>query len=378
MKLLVVTGIFPPDHGGPASYVAQLCGTFKTDAEVKINAVITLSDRPSSVAQYDGFCLVRIRRSLNFPLRFLFTILSIIYYGLKSDVIYLNGLVFEGIIASKIILKKPVAVKVVGDLIWEKAKNKKLTSLDIDSFQVEKLRLPLNFQKKLQSWYTSKADIVITPSLYLKNIVLGWGVSEKKIKVIYNAVPLKNLFLSNQKNNKNYDVITVSRLVPWKGIERLIEVCIENNWTLRIIGDGPMMSQLRKLSLGREDLISFSGYVRKDDVQTEIRNSKVFVLNSSYEGLPHIVIEAKAAGVPVVATSVGGTPETIDHMINGILIPEGDSRCLITAIKKLLNSSEIANFLVENAYKQIQHKFLYETMYLETKRILLTINKKKK
>jgi glycosyltransferase involved in cell wall biosynthesis len=321
--------------------------------------------------------LIRIRRSLFYPLRFLFTIFNIIYHGYKADVIYLNGLVFEGIIASKLIINKPVVIKVVGDLIWEKAINNRHTTLSIDTFQNAKHGLRICFLRRLQSWYTSKADVIITPSYYLKKIVTGWGVNENNVVVIYNSINLKNYNSTiNLKSKKKYDVITVARLVPWKGIDSLIKVCILNKWRLRIVGDGPLRSQLQELTVGSKGLVSFSGNLPHANVQAEIRRSKVFVLNSSYEGLPHIVIEAKACGVPVIATSVGGTPETIDQKQNGILIPEGETGDLIEAIKKVLSSERTANFLITKAFKQIQEKFSFDVMKFNTKKVFLMLSNK--
>jgi glycosyltransferase involved in cell wall biosynthesis len=375
MKLLIVTGIFPPDSGGPSSYVSQLCKTLQSDKDIKIEALITLADDPKATSEVYSFPIIKIRRSLFYPFRFFVTIVKIVFYGLKSDAIYLNGLVFEGIIASKILIDRPVAVKVVGDLIWEKAKNKNLTSLSIDEFQYIKGWGWLSLLRKLQSWYIAKSDIVITPSEYLRKMVIGWGIKLNNVRVIYNSIAFKELKARRSKSKK-YDVITVSRLVSWKGVDSLIEICLRNKWRLRIVGDGPEMNRLVSIVDKKTDLVSFSGILPYGEVQSEIADSKIFVLNSTYEGLPHIVLEAKLAGTPVIATASGGTPETIDHMINGILVNVSNNNDLSNAISFLLDSYERRNVLVKNSYKQINELFSFDVMMEETKKTLLRIAKK--
>ncbi len=375
MKLLIVTGIFPPDSGGPSSYVSQLCKTLQSDKDIKIEALITLADDPKATSEVYSFPIIKIRRSLFYPFRFFVTIVKIVFYGLKSDAIYLNGLVFEGIIASKILIDRPVAVKVVGDLIWERAKNKNLTSLSIDEFQYIKGWGWLSLLRKLQSWYIAKSDIVITPSEYLRKMVIGWGIKLNNVKVIYNSIAFKELKARRSKRKK-YDVITVSRLVSWKGVDSLIEICLRNKWRLRIVGDGPEMNRLVGIVDKKTDLVSFSGILPYGEVQSEIANSKIFVLNSTYEGLPHIVLEAKLAGTPVIATDSGGTPETIDHMINGILVNVSNNNDLSNAISFLIDSHERRNVLVKNSYKQINELFSFDVMMEETKKTLLRIAKK--
>ena len=81
----------------------------------------------------------------------------------------------------------------------------------------------------------------------------------------------------------------------------------------------------------------------------------VFVLNSTYEGLPHIVLEALRSRVPVIATDVGGTGELIQHEYNGLLIPAGDQRALRTALQRLLEDAGLCARLQENGTQALKN-----------------------
>jgi glycosyltransferase involved in cell wall biosynthesis len=318
-------------------------------------------------AAYD-FAVVRLPRGRYRPLRWLQTILAIRRLAASAEVVYLNGLVLEGIIATKLLARRAAVVKVVGDLIWERARNQRATSLGIEAFQDGSLPLRWRLLRRLQGWYTGLADAVITPSRYLAGIVAGWGVAPARVRVVYNAVELPQVAAA--ATAAQVDIVTVSRLVPWKGLADLIAVVAENGWSLRIVGDGPMRDELEAQARALNANVMFRGQVQSTAVPNEIRNGRLFVLNSSYEGLPHIVLEAKAAGAAVLASAAGGTPETIDHGVDGWLVPVGDHHALAMAISRLLNDDHLRQTLAHRGQISINERFSYERMVRDTESVL--------
>lgn len=333
MRIAIVTGIFPPDHGGPASYVPRIASALQGRGH-HIVATLTLSDRLDMDDRAFGFPVVRIARKTWRPLRWIRTILTIRRIALDADVVYLNGLVMEGIMACRLLARRPVVIKVVGDLVWEKARNAGVTAARLDDFGTGLLPLRWICLRWLQGWYTRFGNAVIVPSRYLASIVEKWGVAPQVIHVIYNAVEID--VSANTKAVPVYDIVSVARLVPWKGLERMIALCAEHSWRLRIVGDGPLRASLERLAASLNADVSFAGYVPQEQVAQEIGRGKIFVLNSMYEGLPHIVLEAKAAGVAVIASSAGGTPETIRHGKDGWLVPVADDAELASTISMML------------------------------------------
>jgi len=372
MKVLIVTGIFPPDLGGPASYVPEIGAALS--ARHLISGAVTLSDAESFDDSAFPFPVVRILRRQNRLLRWIKTVLAIRRLSSHADVVYLNGLVLEGIIACRIIGRKPTVVKIVGDLVWERARNSFTTTDTIDVFQTRSHGIRWDFLKSLQIWYVGLADTVIVPSRYLRDIVSGWGIHPGKIRVIYNSVRAITGIRSDSSCDCIFDLVTVARLVPWKGLPELIRIADENNWILNIIGDGPLRESLeRQVSeLKNPNVIRFTGNIPRSKVWEEIAISKVFVLNSSYEGLPHVVLEAKALGVPVVATAVGGTPETINHGEDGILTPLGDLVALSENIRFLLEHPEERIRIGMAGKKQAEEFFSFESMVAETESTLIS------
>lgn len=371
MRVLVVTGIFPPDHGGPASYVPTIAnGLIQQGHEVA--AVITLSDRLNHDDRHYGFPIVRISRRRFRLLRWMQTILQIGRRARRADVIYLNGLVLEGILAAKLLGRRPVVVKVVGDLIWEKARNSGATRLELDAFQAARLPLRWHLLRRLQTWYTAQADAVITPSRYLARIVATWGADDARIHIVYNAT---TLLPAAPFSADSYDLVTVARLVPWKGLADLIEVAGDLGLRLRIVGDGPLRSELEALAQQRGVQVSFAGHVARDQIPAEIRSARLFVLNSSYEGLPHIVLEAKAAGVAVLASAAGGTPETIHHGVDGWLVPMNDKAALAAGIKRLLSDDEVRAELAQAGLRQVAEQFTFSTQMDATAGVLAGVCK---
>lgn len=371
MRVLVVTGIFPPDHGGPASYVPSMASALMERGH-EISAVITLSDQLNHDDRHYQFPVIRLPRLRFRLLRWLQTVVEILRQARGADVIYLNGLVLEGILATKFLSRRPAVIKVVGDLIWEKARNKGATRLELDAFQAARLPLRWQLLRQLQAWYTARADAVITPSRYLAHIVVGWGVNEARVHVVYNAVPLPSRLPSQ---TGIYDLVTVARLVPWKGLAYLIEVAGDLGLSLRIVGDGPLRKELEVLAKQRGAQVSFAGHVARDQVVAEIRSGRLFVLNSSYEGLPHIVLEAKAAGVAVLATAAGGTPETIRHGVNGWLVPANDKAALAAGIKRLLWDDAARADLAQRGLRQLAEQFTFSAQMDATAEVLAGVCK---
>jgi glycosyltransferase involved in cell wall biosynthesis len=136
-------------------------------------------------------------------------------------------------------------------------------------------------------------------------------------------------------------VLTVGRLAEQKGhrsLCRAVPAILERVPNARFLwaGDGPLEGELRALAcrLGVDETVRFLG--RRDDVPDLLGAADLFVLPSLFEGLPLAVLEAMAAGLPVVATRAGGTAEVVDDGVTGHLVPAGDVAALADAVADLL------------------------------------------
>jgi glycosyltransferase involved in cell wall biosynthesis len=349
MRLLILTGIFPPDIGGPATYVPRIATALTERGHAA--TVVTLSHAVEAGAACGPypFRLLRIARRTVKPWRWLVTIFTLVRLGRKADVLFVNGLALEATLAN-LLLHKPLVMKVVGDFAWERATNRGWTSDDFESFQTQPQTQPQSFRSRclrgLRAWWTARADRVIVPSRYLKRFVIGWGVPEERVAVIHNAVePPNDTRPIHPPLAARYTLVTVGRLVPWKRVDQIIGAVAQlKDVGLVVIGDGPERSSLEEFTKqrGLADRVYFAGQGTRADTWSLMASCDLFVLNSTYEGFPHVVLEAMSLGLPVVATAAGGTPEIIKDGENGRLIdPVRDNQQELTAaVRRLLGEPE--------------------------------------
>ena len=135
-------------------------------------------------------------------------------------------------------------------------------------------------------------------------------------------------------------IVSVGRLAAQKDFPTLIRAAMTLDPTraeVTVLGDGPDRPAIEAeiARLGLTDRVTLAGEV--DDVPDRLRNSDVFVLSSNFEGLPISVLEAMAAGLPIVASNVGGLPELVEEGGNGTLVRPGDSEELSYALAALVD-----------------------------------------
>ncbi len=152
------------------------------------------------------------------------------------------------------------------------------------------------------------------------------------------------------------------RLAPIKGLEHLLPAWSEAVRTfpdarLLVLGEGPSRDSLERLAsrLGIADTVRFEG--RVDDVPARLRSSDVFVLSSLMEGLPNSLLEAMAAGLPAVATNVGGVGDIIEDGKNGLLAGPADPGGLAERIGMLLGDAGLRRRLGEAALRTVRERF---------------------
>jgi glycosyltransferase involved in cell wall biosynthesis len=369
LNVLMITGIFPPDIGGPATYVPTMASELvKRGHKV---TVVTLSDRLDHDDRPYNFPLHRIRRGLFKPFRFLLTVLRIVREGRSAQVLYVNGLYLEAVIANYF-LRKPMVQKIVGDWAWERSTNKGWIEDNFEEFQKRKYGVKVELLKTLRTFCVRRADTLIAPSDYLARVITTWGVSASKIFVVYNAVEIPSWTRTTVPLATRLNIVTVGRLVPWKQIDGLIEALAEIDGTgLVIVGDGPERNRLEDLTRANNlnDRVYFAGQKSREETYGLMAACDIFVLNSSYEGFPHVVLEAMCTGLPVVATAVGGTPELVRDGENGALIAPNSSGTLANMLLKLVSSSEERLRLAQGASRSAQ-RFPRSVMFETTENML--------
>ena len=160
------------------------------------------------------------------------------------------------------------------------------------------------------------------------------------------------------------ELFVATRMIQSKGIHHLIEavkILREEGRSvrLRLAGVGEYVPQLKQLTadLNQQDAVDFLGGLPAGDaLWTEFRRSDISVLPSlgHYEGTPRQIIEAWAAGSPVVSTTVGGIPAMVNTEQDGLLVPPGDVPALVAAIKRVCDDAELRRRLIAHGYDRVQ------------------------
>ncbi|HUU65016.1 MAG TPA: glycosyltransferase family 4 protein [Dehalococcoidales bacterium] len=380
MKILITTPIFPPEIGGPATYTLEVSRRLKERGH-QIRVVTFTDSKP----EVEDLTVIPVR--LHYPMlgsilrqtRLFFTILRA---ARGMELIYSQGPVVVGLCSLIVgkLLRKPVVVKFVGDIAWENAVNQGKTAQLLEAFLHQpEGGLYITLLLRIQKFVFHRADKVITPSNYLKGILLKYyKVPAAKIEVVYNAVELKEVEAAGEKYGQPA-VITIGRLVPWKGIDELIELVpalVEKypDFKLLVVGDGPENDKLKKLcrEIGAEPHVIFTGKVSHEQTLAFLKNSDVFVLNSRYEGLPHTVIEAMAYQCPVLATNIEGTGEALEDGRTGITVAPGNKQQLEEKLIFLLENERARSEMVVHAYENVKSKFTWENTLGQLERVLGT------
>lgn len=309
MRILIATGVYPPETGGPATYTKLL--------EERLPAYgFTVSVLP-----------FRAVRKWPRGIRHAAYFLKCFAMARRADIVYAQDTVSVGLpaaLASRLARKKFV-VRVPGDYAWEQGVRRFGITDDLNVFQHKRYGARVEFLRSIQKFVIRRAIAVVTPSEYMKGIVRRWNTP--RTQVIYSSIELPPHATPPQNRPEGFLVVSSGRRVPWKGFEALEQVVArEKDWHLFIAENLP-----------REQAL---GWVQAADV---------FVINSTYEGLSHALVEAMSLGTPVIATDVGGNPELIDDGVNGLLVPAGNADELYDALKAVHDDPRAAKARAETA-----------------------------
>ena len=378
MNILITVGIFPPDIGGPASFVPKISNFLVENGHnVKI---ICLSEVGNNHIE-DNLDVIRIRRSNSLPIRWLKTIYQIVKNGRNSDLIFVNGLGVESAIAA-LMLKKKLIRKIVGDPVWERAYNQKKTSESFDEFQNNKHSFLIEVQKLLRNWSINSAEIVITPSDHLKNFVSELGFNNEILK-INNGVDITDIKRTNV-HKADINLLIISRLVIQKNINIVIEAMelLDNkNLKLSIIGDGGEFSKLEGLihDLNVQNRVQLLGKIDNNRISQFLLTADIFIQASDYEGLPHSVLEAINYEVPILSTEVGGCKDLLNDGERGFIIPiPPDKKIIAENITYIINNkdeatkrADAAKVFISKEYSFLVQANQYMKIFQQNKKIEL-------
>jgi glycosyltransferase involved in cell wall biosynthesis len=202
----------------------------------------------------------------------------------------------------------------------------------------------------------------------------GVGVPRRHFTV-HNGVPDVGRELRADPGASPPRMLVVARFEPQKDHATLLSALRampRRDWSLELVGDGPLRAAYERdvVAAGLGERVRFVGEV--DDVEARMAASQVVVLASRWEGLPLVLLEAMRAGLPVVATDVGGVAEAVVDGITGLLVPRGDARRLAGAMAGLVRSPGRRARMGAAARQRYEDAFTLDAMVEETLRVYRT------
>lgn len=247
-------------------------------------------------------------------------------------------------------------------------------------------------QRRVQKWVCGLADAIVVNAGAIRQWLIDQGYPAHRIAVIRNGLDAPHIETDRAAAlgrelgipDGAAVVLMLARLNPQKGIEYLLEAAGRirsrrpDTWFVIVGGEaipqargdaiaaGSYSARLAAIAErnGISDRVVFAGM--RTDVNDFLARASVSVLPSLSEGLSNSILESMAAGVPVVATRVGGTPEIVEHRHTGLLVPPRDVEALADALLAVLGDPFLAKRLGERAKAQVALRFSFQRMYEET------------
>jgi colanic acid/amylovoran biosynthesis glycosyltransferase len=232
---------------------------------------------------------------------------------------------------------------------------------------------PRDFAVSLAKLIENAAAVVTVSDYAVRQLRNRFPESAAKIQRVYNGVDLTRFAVSDF-GSAPPEIISIGRLIEKKGFSDLISACglLRSRGRIfrcRIIGEGPLADSLGEQIATNDlkDCVDLAGPQTQAEIAAQLAHATIFALpctreaDGGMDNLPTVIMEAMAAGLPVISTPLGGIPEMVEDGVNGELVPERDAAALSAAVERLLDDLGRARRLGERGRQIAREKFAIET-----------------
>ena len=351
MRVLVVSGIWPPDVGGPASHAPEVAG-FLAERGHAVEVVTTASGQPAR----EAYPVRWVPRSLPPGVRHLRGAALVRARAARNDVVYTTGM-FGRSFAGATAARRPYVVKLTADPAFERARRRGMVEGDVDAFQGARTDLRVRVLRIARDVELRRAAHVFCPSGYLRDLAVSWGIPATRVSVLPNPYPALPDLPARDELRSRFGIngptlAFAGRLGAQKALDvALAAVEAVEGVSLLIAGDGEERARLEALA---GPSVRFLGPQPRERVLELFRAADASLLSSSWENFPHTVVEALAVGTPVIATRVGGVAEVVRDGENGLLVPAGDVDALAGSIRRFFSDDALRERLRSAAAESVR------------------------
>ena len=374
MRVLVVSGIWPPDVGGPASHLPEFADYLVRRGHA-VEAVITADSRPAA----ESYPVHWVSRGLPAGVRHVATAGAIARHARAADVVY--GMSIVGRLAlGAAAARRPLVLKLVADDAYERARRWGLFSGSLDDFQSYPGDARLRWLRRARNLALRRVSRLVCPSAYLAELAAAWGLSRERIVVLPNPAPALPQLPSREEARAALGVdgpmlAFAGRITRQKALEvALAALARTDDVGFVIAGDGPDVTRVRATAtaLGLEQRVRFLGACDRRSVLELFRAADASLLSSAWENFPHTVVEALAVGTPVIATAAGGVKEVVTDGKNGLLVAVGDEDALAAAVGRFFADPALAAQLAARSAASVEH-LSTERVYAQLESVLAEV-----
>jgi glycosyltransferase involved in cell wall biosynthesis len=205
---------------------------------------------------------------------------------------------------------------------------------------------------------------------YEVDLAVSTGVAKApKLVMVHNGLPDVDDDLRANPSTDPPRLVMVARMAEPKDHATLLSALSRLQylpWTLELVGGGPLEATLKQqaVELGISDRVDFLGHIA--DPSARLRSAQIFVLASRSEAFPYSILEAMRAGLPVIASRVGGIPEAVEHGGNGLLTPPRDVDALERVLSQVLSAPTLRKKLGDNGRRRFLASFTFDQMFAKT------------
>jgi glycosyltransferase involved in cell wall biosynthesis len=346
-----VTGIWPPDVGGPASHAPELAAFLRARRH-DVEVVTTADSAPAT----EAYGVEWVSRGLPVGVRHVAVAERIRARARHAEVVYATSMIGRAALGSAA-ARRPLVIKLTTDEAYERARRRGLFDGDMDVFQHVDGGLRVAALRRSRDLALSRAARVVCPSAYLRKLAVSWGLPPERVLVVPNPAP--DLPELPTRDEARAALSVPGRLIAFAGRlgrQKALEIGLAavaqvGDVSLVLAGDGPEREPMeaRAAELGLADRVRFVGSLPRRGVLELFRGADATLLSSSWENFPHTVVESLAVGTPVIATRVGGVPEVLTDGENGLLVPPGDPDALAAAIRRFFEEPGLRGRLTRAA-----------------------------
>ncbi len=309
MRILMTTGIFEPESGGPATLTPKIAERLVADGHTV--TVITYSDKPSYDfdAKY-SFNLVRVVRRGSRLRNYAAFLRATLRHMPGVDITYSLDWLAAGlpVVIAAAVYRVPVMIRVGGDYVWERYLETGAEPMPATDFYAKNLHSRFRLMYTLIRFVLQRANhVVFNSDIQREMYYTYYGLTPERTGVIYNPVP-KSGWEGIERGEPNTELVFAGRIVAQKNVGMLVrafaQATLPPEYRLLIIGDGPEKKNVEHLAgeLGLGVRVEFLSGMRQKELYERIRNCRALILTSWTDQSPNQVFEAMQLKIPMIVT----------------------------------------------------------------------------